>query len=73
MLQVGKDVANSVVRHIASSLSVPNANPEPSNLETHAEIKWTMEVYNYNYDVLLSALLFSLVLLVQMTEYNSIL
>ncbi|XP_052767273.1 ral GTPase-activating protein subunit beta-like isoform X2 [Mya arenaria] len=44
---VGKEVACSVVRHISSNLSLANSTPNPSNLDTHAEVKWTMEVLCY--------------------------
>ncbi|XP_052272276.1 ral GTPase-activating protein subunit beta-like isoform X2 [Dreissena polymorpha] len=43
---VGKDVACSVVKHIATNLSISNSC-EPSNLVTDAEVKWTMEVLCY--------------------------
>lgn len=42
--QVGQDVAHCVVKHIAQNLSFTVNNCDPSNLETHSEVKWTMEV-----------------------------
>ncbi|KAL3873490.1 hypothetical protein ACJMK2_036600, partial [Sinanodonta woodiana] len=40
---VGRDVACSVVKHIALSLSISTAD-SPSSLENDREVKWTMEV-----------------------------
>lgn len=44
---VGRDVACCVVKHIAQNLSINATACEPSNLETHSEVKWTMEVFDY--------------------------
>ena len=41
---VGRDVACSVVKTIAQNLSIAVSNPDPSNLETDKDVKWTMEV-----------------------------
>ena len=41
---VGKDVAGSVVKTLAQSLSSGAANGEASTLKTDQEVKWTMEV-----------------------------
>lgn len=41
---VGRDVACSVVRHISQNLSITVNTCDPSNLESHSEVKWTMEV-----------------------------
>lgn len=42
--QVGKEVAATVVRHIAKGLSIAVENSEPSKLNSDKEVKWTMEV-----------------------------
>ena len=41
---VGRDVAVSVVKHIAVNLSMAANNSEPSNLNSDKDVKWTMEV-----------------------------
>ena len=41
---VGRDVACHVVKTIAQNLSFSVSNPDPSNLLTDKEVKWTMEV-----------------------------
>ena len=41
---VGREVAATVVRHIAKGLSIAAENAEPSKLNTDKEVKWTMEV-----------------------------
>ena len=47
--QVGRDVACSVVKHIAQNLSINVSNCDPSNLESDMEVKWTMEVISIYY------------------------
>ncbi|XP_053405362.1 ral GTPase-activating protein subunit beta-like isoform X3 [Mercenaria mercenaria] len=51
---VGKDVACSVVKHIAQNLSITVNTCDPSNLESHSEVKWTMEVLCYGLSLPLS-------------------
>ena len=41
---VGKDVAATVVKNLAPTLSVGVQSGEPSNLKADKEVKWTMEV-----------------------------
>ncbi|ELT94828.1 hypothetical protein CAPTEDRAFT_133737 [Capitella teleta] len=41
---VGKDVAYTVVRNLAQTLSIGLESSEPSKLTTDREVKWTMEV-----------------------------
>ena len=43
---VGRDVACCVVKNIAQNLSISVSNPDPSNLESDKDVKWTMEVKN---------------------------
>ncbi|KAL4239114.1 hypothetical protein ACF0H5_003817 [Mactra antiquata] len=52
--QVGQDVAHCVVKHIAQNLSFTVNNCDPSNLESHSEVKWTMEVLCYGLSLPLS-------------------
>jgi len=44
---VGREVACTVVKHIAQNLSISVSLCDPSDLDTDADVKWTMEV-NYN-------------------------
>lgn len=41
---VGTTVATSVVKHIATSLSIAANNLEPCRLDSDKEVKWAMEV-----------------------------
>ncbi|XP_064621960.1 ral GTPase-activating protein subunit beta-like isoform X5 [Lineus longissimus] len=53
---VGKDVAGSVVKHLAQNLSLGVSNSEPSKLNNDKEVKWTMEVLCYGLNLPLSEL-----------------
>ena len=44
---VGKDVASSVVKTLAKSLSMATTNEQPSNLHSDKDVDWTMEVWVY--------------------------
>ncbi|XP_050404785.1 ral GTPase-activating protein subunit beta isoform X2 [Patella vulgata] len=44
---VGRDVACTVVKHIAQNLSIATTSGEPSTLEDDKDVKWTMEVLCY--------------------------
>ncbi|KAK3094041.1 hypothetical protein FSP39_023374 [Pinctada imbricata] len=52
--QVGKEVAATVVRHIAKGLSIASDNSEPSKLKSDKEVKWTMEVLCFGLSLPLS-------------------
>ena len=41
---VGREVAGCVVKTLAQNLSISVSNPDPSNLESDKDVKWTMEV-----------------------------
>ena len=41
---VGKDVAITVVKSLAQTLSVSASNGESSKLTSHKDVTWTMEV-----------------------------
>ncbi|XP_060069949.1 ral GTPase-activating protein subunit beta-like isoform X1 [Ylistrum balloti] len=51
---VGRDVAFTVVKHIASSINLAANNSEPSNLNTDKDVKWAMEVLCFGLSLPLS-------------------
>lgn len=51
---VGRDVAGCVVKHIAQNLSISASAQEPSSLDSHSEVKWTMEVLCFGLSLPLS-------------------
>lgn len=57
---VGRDVACTVVKHIAQNLSISVSSCEPSDLETDSDVKWTMEVNKYIFYLIKSDCVLSL-------------
>ncbi|XP_056022408.1 ral GTPase-activating protein subunit beta-like isoform X3 [Ostrea edulis] len=53
---VGTTVATSVVKHIATSLSIAANNLEPCRLDSDKEVKWAMEVLCYGLSLPLAEL-----------------